>query len=294
MKQIFVLYLCVLSLANGVYADTAIYPDADTDRADQRPQIGLQLWSVRDLVAQDFFGTLEQVADLGFGGVEFARDYGPFNKRQGKELKQYINRLGLQVAGAHVEFSEFEPDNFEQSVRFYQDLGTPYLIISWDPRAWDASAVNDFIAQLNTLSSALAKHRLRLGFHNHEHEFGPYQQTTYWDHIQAKTPDSVPLQLDIGWVVMAEKDPAHYIERYPVNTRTVHYRPYLPKDSDKPLVLGQDRVKWSEVIHANHLAKTDWLVLEQTDYLDGLSSLETIAVSKKALDGLLAEYYRAE
>lgn len=293
MKLICVVFLFVLSLAQAVYADSASSSAKIVSQDGELPKVGLQLWSIRDLVAKDFSGTLEQVAALGFTGVEFARDYGPYDKTQGKELKQYINQLGLQVAGAHVEFSEFEAGKFDQSVHFYQELGAPYLIISWDPRAWSASEVDGFIAQLNTLSSALAKHQLKLGFHNHEHEFGSYQKATYWDHIQAQTPDTVPLQLDIGWVVMAEKDPAHYIERYPVNTRTVHYRPYLPKDSDKALVLGQDLVKWFEVIDANHRAKTDWLVLEQTDYLDGLTSLETIAVSKKALDGLLEEYYRA-
>lgn len=288
MKKIVALLMVASLLTQNVWAES---DQQSVVLMSDKPLIGLQLWSVRDLLAKDFSGTLEQVANLGFDGVEFARDYGPYNKTQGKALKAYLQNLGLTVAGAHVEFSEFDPENFDQSVQFYQDLAAPYLIIAWDPRAWDGAKVDAFITQLNHLSIRLAAHQLKLGFHNHEQEFNAYQKTTYWDYIQAKTPDSVPLQLDIGWVVMAGKSPAHYIGQYPVNTRTVHYRPYLPPESDKDLVVGQDTVDWPRVIHANHLAKTDWLVLEQTDYIDGLNSLETIATSKKGLDALLVHYY---
>ncbi|HVR82869.1 MAG TPA: twin-arginine translocation signal domain-containing protein, partial [Planctomycetota bacterium] len=37
--------------------------------------IGLQLYSVRDVLGKDFEGTLKKVAEMGFEGVEFAGYY---------------------------------------------------------------------------------------------------------------------------------------------------------------------------------------------------------------------------
>ena len=38
--------------------------------------IALQLYSVRFDMAEDFYGTLKKVADMGYDGVEFAGFYG--------------------------------------------------------------------------------------------------------------------------------------------------------------------------------------------------------------------------
>ncbi|NTS76630.1 sugar phosphate isomerase/epimerase [Catenovulum sp. SM1970] len=288
MKNLVIALSLGMSFLSAAHANQAKQPTLTNQSTELiLPKVGLQLWSIRDLLSKDFDGTLQQVAKLGFQGVEFARDYGPFDKTQGKALKQYLANLGLGVAGAHVEFNEFDDANFQKSVQFYQDLGAPYLIVSWDKRAWDPLKIDEFIQQLNTVSNKVAEHGLKLGFHNHDLEFSRYKQATYWDYIHQHTPDSMPLQLDIGMVAMSGQNPAEYINKYPTNTRTVHYRPYQDLTKNKTLVFGQDDVNWPAVIAANVSAQTDWLVLEQTDYLPGMTSLETIAESKKGLDVLL-------
>lgn len=60
--------------------------------------IALQLWSVKEVAAIDFFGTLEKVAQMGYDGVEFAGYYG----KNASEIKSVLNKLGLKIAGAHV------------------------------------------------------------------------------------------------------------------------------------------------------------------------------------------------
>lgn len=53
--------------------------------------IGLQLYSIKELTSTDFAGALEKVAKAGYGGVEFA---GYFNTPAPK-LKALLQELGL-------------------------------------------------------------------------------------------------------------------------------------------------------------------------------------------------------
>ena len=151
------------------------------------PKVSVQLWSVKNELKSDFKGTLKQLADMGFDGVEFAGEFGPY-KSDAKGLKAFLDGLGLQVSAAHISFSAFDDEHFAQSVAFYKALETDTLIVPWDDRAWDSLKVDSLIADLNTLFSKLKAEGLHFGYHNHEQEFDAYNGATFWDHIAKSTP----------------------------------------------------------------------------------------------------------
>jgi len=257
------------------------------------PKISVQLWSVKNELKNDFKGTLQQISDMGFDGVEFAGDFGPY-KDDAQGLKAYLDGLGLKVSSAHIPFSAFDSDNFEQSVAFYKALGTDTLIVAWDERAWNTEKVNSLIADLNTLFFKLKTEGFKFGFHNHAKEFNQYNDATFWDHIARSTPDDFVLQLDVGWVTFAGKNPVTYIERYPGRTLITHIKAKLPNKSDdfkgnRPIV-GDDVTDWSAVLNAEiAVGGTLWLVVEQEEYPDGLSPLAAIKLSKQGLDKVIAD-----
>jgi hypothetical protein len=74
MKLINLLLLAVLTLSANCFA----HEDHDKAITKPIPKISVQLWSVKDELKEDFKNTIEQLAKLGFQGVEFARDFGPF------------------------------------------------------------------------------------------------------------------------------------------------------------------------------------------------------------------------
>ena len=260
------------------------------------PQISVQLWSVKHELKSDFKGTLAQIASMGFDGVEFAGDFGPFQD-DAQGLKTFLDGLGLKVSGAHIPFSAFDAEHFDQSVKFYQSLGTDTLIVAWDERAWDAAHVDSLIADLNNLFTALQARGMHFGFHNHDKEFNQHKDATFWDHIAQSTPNDFVLQLDVGWVTLAEKNPVTYIERYPGRTLTTHIKAKLPKavaaaqnSNGKRPIIGDDVTDWSAVLKADiAVGGTKWFVVEQEEYPDGLTPLQAVAASKKGLDKIIAK-----
>lgn len=252
------------------------------------PKISVQLWSVKDDVKANIDSTLEVLAAMSFDGVEFAQEFGRY-KDDAPGLAKKLSVLGLEVSGAHVSFESLNADNFEKTVAFYQQLGCKNLIVGWDERAWHPEGVVWVAKELSRLSVLLEAYDMRIGFHNHDQEFNDFGDTTYWDYLATHTPENVILQQDVGWTTYAGKDPIAYVEKYPGRTLTTHYKVKLPKDTVGKLpFIGQDTIDWPQLIAVNkHLGGTQWFVVEQEEYPNGLSALDAVQVSKRGLDKFL-------
>jgi sugar phosphate isomerase/epimerase len=259
------------------------------------PKVSVQLWSVKNELKRDFKGTLTQIADMGFDGVEFAGDFGPYSN-DAEGLKAFLDGLGLEVSAAHVKFTAFDDENFDQSVAYFKALKTDTLIVAWDERAWDSQKVDSLITDLTVLFTQLKKEGFHFGFHNHDKEFNSYKGSTFWDHIAQSTPKDFVLQMDVGWVTLAEKDPVQYINRYPGRTLTTHIKAKLPKavaakmaTNGKRPIIGDDVTDWLAVLKADiAVGGTKWFVVEQEEYPDGLTPLQSVKLSKKGLDKVMA------
>lgn len=248
------------------------------------PLLSVQLWSVKDVIKTDFTATLTSLANMGFQGVEFANDFGPYQEDPAG-LKKLLTSLNLTASGAHISFDDLNDKNFQATVNFYQALGAETLIIPWDERAWHPEGVIEVTLLLNQLAEKLAPFGLKTGFHNHDKEFDAFQGATYWDYIAANTTDSVVMQQDVGWTTYAGKDPVSYVKKYPNRTFTTHYKVELPEGvTGKLPIIGQDTIDWLALLKANiSVGGTKWLVVEQEEYPNGLSSLAAVELSLKGL-----------
>tara|TARA_R110002167_G_scaffold91458_1_gene246032 strand:+ start:83129 stop:84001 length:873 start_codon:yes stop_codon:yes gene_type:complete len=258
----------------------------------QLPQISVQLWSVKDELKADFVGTLTALSAMGFDGVEFAGEFGPYvNDVQG--LKALLDELGLEVSGAHVRFAQLNAENLQNTLNFYRQLAVKSLVIHMDSRAWDAQLVDTFIADINALSITLKAEGFQVGYHNHWQEFNPYLGATFWDHIAQSTPNNVILQLDVGWVSYAEKNPLEFIQNYPSRTITTHIKAKFPKSitdtSNKRAIVGQDITDWAAVLKTNiEFGATKWWVIEQEESPEGFTRMQAVQASKLGLDKFIS------
>lgn len=261
-----------------------------TAHAKTDPKISVQLWSVKNELTADFEGTLKKLSAMGFDGVEFAGNFGKFEKDP-EGLKKFLADNRLQASGAHVGFDKFSDANFEQTVDFFGKLGAKYLIVPYDERAFNAKTVDVVNAELASIAKKLEKHGLKTGYHNHTPEFANFKDSTFWDYIGDNTPENVVLQLDVGWTAVAGKDPAAYIRKYSGRSNTLHFKAGLPAGvTDKVSLIGQDIVDWKSVITAaREVGGTEWFVVEQEVYPNNMKPLEAVNVSMKGLQKIISE-----
>ncbi len=261
---------------------------ATTHAAPAAPRLGVQLWSVKDEIRQDFKGTLAKIGQLAFQGVEFAGEFGPYKDDPGG-LKAFLDGQGLRCAGAHLGFDALADARFEATTAFYKTLGCTNLIIAMDKRGASTAGSAAMSKELTALSARLAGKGMRIGYHNHAEEFAGKVGETPWDVIARGTPAAAILQQDVGWTTYAGKDPAAYVRRYPGRTVSTHYKAKFAAGTSGTPIIGQDRTDWAGLTRAvRQEGGTDWIIIEQEEYPNGMGQLEAVAASLKGLQAVLA------
>ncbi|WP_417698882.1 sugar phosphate isomerase/epimerase family protein [Pseudoalteromonas lipolytica] len=249
--------------------------------------VSVQLWSVKDSLKKDFHNTLKSLSEMGFDGVEFAADFGPYSDNPAG-LKAKLTELGLLASSAHVGFDALNESNIDSTLLFYKTLGVTTLYVPWDERAWHPEGVKSLVKELTKVSNYASRYDMKIGFHNHNKEFNAFNNATFWDYIASNTPNSMPLQLDIGWVNYAGKDPLYFIKKYPKRTLSTHIKVRTKNGSMLSPIIGENSIDWPEIIDTLETdGNTQWLVLEQEEYPEGLTPLQSVAKSKKNLDKIL-------
>ena len=109
----------------GAGAAAASFAPALLSGAPLNRPIGLQLYSVRNLLPKDFDGTLRQLHEAGYREVEAA---GYFNK-PAAEFRHAMDQAGLRCISAHHTLTEFR-SRLDELIEFAHTLGLEYLICS--------------------------------------------------------------------------------------------------------------------------------------------------------------------
>lgn len=252
------------------------------------PRIGVQLWSVKDEIKQDFEGTVSKLASLGFQGVEFAGEFGRFGKDP-EGLREFLRKHGLVCAGAHVSFDQLSADNFGATSTFYKAAACTDLIIAYEPRAFTTAGSGQVASELTALSVKLAPLGMRIGYHNHAEEMAGADGQSSWDLLARGTPSDVILEQDVGWTHFAGKSAVALIERYPGRSVSLHYKAKIAKGAGGVPLIGQDGANWAAVTRAaRSVGGTRWLIVEQEEYPNGMGQLEAVAASMRGLQAVLA------
>ena len=192
---------------------------ADDHKIDK---IGLQLYTVRDLMKQDFDGTLSKVAAVGYKEVEFAGyfDHSP------KDVRAAVDRHGLTAPSAHIDYKNLG-DKFPEVIEAAKVVGHEYLVNPWideeirkQPDGWKQAAET-----FNRAGEACKKAGIQFAYHNHWFEFLPVNGKLPYDLLLTECdPNLVKMELDLCWITVGGQDPLRYFDRYPGRFPLVHVK----------------------------------------------------------------------
>ena len=228
-----------------------------------RIPIGLQLYSVREDCQRDLAGTLAQVAQMGYEGVEFAGFY----DHSAEQIRQLLDKNGLACCGSHQGITTLLGDELDQTVEFNRTIGNPYLICPGAPAEYTESrdAWLRTAALFNEISAKLRPLDMWTGYHNHYGEFEELDGELPWDTFFGNTDPEVIMQLDTGNALKGGGDPVPYVERYPGRSLTVHLKEYAA--ADEKALIGEGDVQWEELFQlCESVGKTQWYIVEQESY----------------------------
>lgn len=182
---------------------------------------GVQLYTVRDAMANDSPGTLAALAEIGYREVELAGTYG----MTPSEFRGRLDDAGLRAVSGHVQYEEVRRD-WARTLDAAAELGHELVVLPWLPetvRSADGyrAAAEDF----NRAGEAARQMGMRFGYHNHHFEFEPIEgEMPMALLLDGADPELVDWQMDIYWIVDGGADPMEWLGFYPGRVTSVHLK----------------------------------------------------------------------
>lgn len=183
---------------------------------------GLQLYTLRSLMARDVERTIAAVARIGYGEVEFAGYFG----RSPAQIRATLEAEGLTAPAVHLSLQELR-SSFEEAVDAAAEIGHRYLILPYlagperpgGDGATGTALVDGYrrlADELNELGARCRDAGLLFAYHNHDFELEEVNGLRLLDvMIENTDPELVRYEIDLFWIVHGGGDPFDYFERYP-------------------------------------------------------------------------------
>lgn len=273
--------------------------------------VGVQLYSVRTDLEADFYGTLKQIREMGYAGVEF---YGEYYGNSVAQVKRWCTELGLIPFSNHVPFQQMI-DDVDKVIEENTILGVQYIVFPYMDEASrpgiNPDQFKETVAKLGEIGAKVREAGFQLLYHNHDFEFVALPDGTLgYDAIFSNNSrENLQNELDVCWCDYAGHDICETLERYKGGVPVVHLKDYkleghlssapyaligITTDNSmkdeggsfeyRPLGCGQ--VDMEKVILKSMEIGTQWLCVEQDEPSMGLSRLQGVAKSVEYLRSL--------
>jgi sugar phosphate isomerase/epimerase len=280
-------------------------------------QIGLELYTVRNLLNKEYEGTVAKLAAMGYKEVEPAD---PYNKMEPAQYKALLDKYKLKMFSTHSGVND-GPD-LEKQLEGQRLMGVKYTDIRAPrPAATPAGggaargqqqarapqsveSVKRSCAQMNKYGAVLKKFGMKYYIHNHAGEFDLLDdgKTNQYDVFLAETdPAVIALQIDIGWAYMAGQDVMQMFKKHPGRFELWHVKDAKYKQADPKLTpsararasqivaMGEGDIDYKTLFANAKLAGLKYFVIEQdTAGEGGRDALEDCKIAYQNLFKILS------
>lgn len=279
--------------------------------------IGLQLYTLGDLMTTDPKGTLQKLAAIGYKELESAGSQkGNFYGFKPKELSAMIKEAGMTWRSAHVGGAPFSKEQImkmaktaEDSARIekmmerYKDMpkalnltenhqeladaaaegGISYLVCSSIP-VNTLDEIKKAVEVFSKAGEACKKVGVQFAYHNHTSEFDEIEGHRPFDYILANTDKNlVKMELDLAWATKAKQDPVALFKMHPGRFPLWHVKD-LSKEKQSPAEVGSGIVDFKRIFDNAQESGMKYFFVEQ----DGAPQpLQNVTNSFNYLDKLL-------
>ena len=224
---------------------------------------GIQLYAVRQPLAEDAQKTLKALFAIGYREVESAGT----GKYSATDFRKMVEDAGLKLPSAHVDFHM--DNDLGPVLAEAQALGVEYATSSFlrklnDPgrmslgnastqqAALPPMGLDGFqrmAARMNEIGRRAKAVGLKYAYHNHNFEFEAMPDGKLgYDVLLRETDGSVvSFEVDCGWMVAAGSSPVEYFKRYPGRFRMLHVKDFQRLSRPTIDMVGPDRPKGVEL-----------------------------------------------
>jgi len=233
--------------------------------------VGLQLYTVRSLMAKDVDGTLATVAGVGYREVEFAGYY----NHEPAALRATLDRLKLRSPSCHLGLDAVET-GFDATAAAAKTMGHEWVVVASTSQRFFQSVAS--LKELAQRFNAVGRHAkdagLRFGYHNHNVEFRPVEGTMPIELLLNETdPSLVDFEMDVYWVTQGGGDPLALISKFPGRFKLMHAKDASGPPDQKMRDVGAGVINWKKIFAERKKAGVEHVFVERDDAPDPVASI---------------------
>ncbi|MBR4451163.1 MAG: sugar phosphate isomerase/epimerase [Clostridia bacterium] len=265
--------------------------------------VAVQLYSVRNEMERDFYGTIRKMKEYGYDGVEFAGLFG----QKPAEIREFCKETGIIPISAHVPYYDMLADP-EKVLSDYAEIGCKYVAVPYltEECRPGTDGFAGTIEGIRKIAQAAKSIGIQLLYHNHDFEFtkidGEYALDILYSSIDE---DLLKTEIDTCWVNVGGEYPAGYILKYSGRSPVVHLKDFVMKgkaggklyqligiddsgeeedeDSFSFMPVGYGCQDMPAILSACEKAGAEWVVVEQDNPAKGATELESVKLSRDYL-----------
>jgi sugar phosphate isomerase/epimerase len=258
----------------------------------QKKKIGLQLYSLRDVIDKDVKGTLAKIAAFGYKELEaYGYSDGKLFGMKSKDFTALAKGMGMKVVSGHYLLGKSDKTKamkgtltteWERAVADAKESGQQYMILAY-LFAEERQSIDDYKRICETINKAAEtckKYGIRMGYHNHEFEFEKFDGVVAYDlMLKELDPKLVSMEMDLYWMAFAKQDPMGYFAKYPGRFEQWHVKDMDKVDRTRNADVGTGTIDFKAIFANAKQAGLKHFYVEQETY--PVSSMESVEKSIK-------------
>ncbi len=287
----------ILALATVAVVSFTSCTGAQAKEETPAKEIGLQLYSVRDLMAPGatyennlpaLLDTLGKMGYTHFEAASYDAENSKFYGMTPEELKKAAEAAGVKITSSHtgrtLNADELKSGDmtemykwWDKAIADHKAAGISYIVIAG---MWPPATLADLQKQcdaLNEMGARCAKEGIKLGYHNHSFEFNKIEDVPMLDYmIEHTDPANVLFELDVYWAMMGQASPVDYFNKYPGRFKLLHIK-------DRREIGQSGMVGFDAIFKNTDKAGVENYYVEIEEYTDGIEK-----GAKESADYLIA------
>lgn len=239
--------------------------------------IGVQLYTVRNLMKKDPDETLGAIAQIGYPVVEGGRELA--------DLKPLLDKHRLTTPSVMIDTALVTGQwklwggkevSWDQTFEYLKKLNAKYAVVPYLMPA-ERKDMPKFIGQMNEAGDRFAKEGFVFCYHNHAFEFAGEPGKRPIDLMLSGFNKNVYFENDVFWLSLAGEDVVGFITKHAGRIKMLHLKdkpagtPVQYTEAVKPAAfkeVGNGSLDFKAILAAAEKAKVEHYMVEQ-DFTPG-------------------------
>jgi len=239
-------------------------------------KIGLQLYSIRKQIVDNFEESIKKVSDIGYLGLE---TYALPENIELKHAAKVFRDNSLEVFSMHIEFPEGEQkEHILKLADAYKCDKAVYHGWPAGEKYKDKDAIKLTVEKYNEAGEFLKKNGIQFGLHNHWWEFEEVDGVIPFYYLLENLDKNIFFEIDTYWATVAGKNPVTIINDFGDRAPLLHIKdgPAVKGEKGyKQLPIGKAVMNFNSIVEAGG-DNIKWMVVEFDEYAgDIFEGIET-------------------